>query len=137
MVIDASALLAILADRPERRTLEAAVAADPVRLVSAVTRLAAQIAMIARHGPDGALRLDQLLTEIGVVIAPFDEAQGTLARHAFARFGEGRHPAALDLAACAAYALSVSEAEPLLYAGGGWRMTDVERGSADGTVRQP
>jgi ribonuclease VapC len=126
MVIDASALLAILADRPERRALEAAIAADPVRLVSAVTRLAAQIAMTGRHGPDGALRLDQLLTEIGAVIAPFDESQGTLARDAFARFGEGRHPAALDLAACAAYALSVSEAEPLLHAGGGWGMTDVE-----------
>lgn len=126
MVIDGSALLAILADRPERRALEGAIAADPVRLVSAVTRLAAQTTMIARHGPDGALRLDQLLTEIGAVIAPFDDAQGALASDAFIRFGEGRHPAALDLAACAAYALSASEAEPLLFAGGGWRMTDVE-----------
>jgi ribonuclease VapC len=126
MVIDASALLAILADRPERRTLEAAIAADPVRLVSAVTRLAAQIAMTARHGPDGALRLDQLLTEIGAVIAPFDESQGTLARDAFARFGEGRHPAALDLAACAACALAVSEAEPLLFQGTDFGATDVD-----------
>lgn len=130
MVIDASALLAILADRPERRALEAAIAADPVRLVSAVTRLAAQTAMIARHGPDGALRLDQLLTEIGATVAAFDEPQGALAREAFVRFGEGRHPAALDLAACAAYALSVSEAEPLLFSGGGWRMTDVEGAGA-------
>jgi ribonuclease VapC len=126
MVIDASALLAILADRPERRALEGAIAADPVRLVSAVTRLAAQTAMIGRHGPDGALRLEQLLTEIGAVIAPFDDAQGALARDAFVRFGEGRHPAALDLAACAAYALAVSEAEPLLFAGSGWKMTDLE-----------
>jgi ribonuclease VapC len=126
MVIDASALIAILTDRPERRMLEQAIAADPVRIVSAVTRLAAQAAMMASHGPDGALRLDQLLTEIGAVIAPFDEAQGSLARDAYVRFGEGRHPAALDLPACAAYALSVSEAEPLLYAGGGWAMTDVE-----------
>lgn len=126
MVIDGSALLAILADRPERRALEAAIAADPVRHVSAVTRLSAQIAMIARHGPDGALRLEQLLTEIGATIAPFDDAQGALARDVFVRFGEGRHPAALDLAACAAYALAVSEAEPLLHAGGGWRMTDVD-----------
>jgi ribonuclease VapC len=126
MVIDGSALLAILTDRPERSALEAAIAADPVRLVSAVTRLAASIAMIARHGPDGALRLDQLLTEIGATIAPFDEPQSALARDAYVRFGEGRHVAALDLAACAAYALSVSEAEPLLYTGAGWRMTDVE-----------
>jgi ribonuclease VapC len=127
MVIDASALLAILGDGPERRALEVAIAADPVRLVSAVTRLAAQIAMTARYGPDGALRLDQLLTEIGVVIAPFDEAQGTLARDAYVRFGEGRHPAALDLSACASYALSVSEAEPMLFVGDGWKMSDVER----------
>lgn len=126
MVIDGSALLAILADRPERRMLESAIAADPVRVVSAVTRLAAQTVMVARHGPDGALRLDQLLTEIGATVAPFDEAQGTLARDAFVRFGEGRHPAALDLASCAAYALSVSEAEPLLHAGEGWLLTDVD-----------
>ena len=132
MVIDGTALLAILTDRPERRALEAAIAADPVRLVSAVTRLAAQTAMIARHGPDGALRLDQLLTEIGATVAPFDEAQGALARDAFVRFGDGRHPAALDLAGCAAYALALSEAEPVLHAGGGWRWTDVEA-----AVRQP
>ena len=129
MVIDGSALLAILTDRPERRALESAIASDPVRLVSAVTRLATQITMIARHGPDGALRLDQLLTEIGATIAPFDDAQGALARDAFVRFGEGRHPAALDLASCAAYALSVSESELLLYSGGGFRMTDVEGGT--------
>lgn len=126
MVIDSSALIAILTDRPQRSALETAIATDPVRLVSAVTRLAASITMVSRHGPDGALRLDQLLTEIGATIAPFDEAQGALARDAFVRFGDGRHPAALDFAACAAYALSVSEAEPLLYSGGGWRITDVE-----------
>lgn len=55
-----------------------------------------------------------------------DIAAGALARDTCIRFGEGRHPAALDLAACAAYALSVGEAEPLLFAGGGWKMTDVE-----------
>jgi ribonuclease VapC len=126
MVIDGSALIAILTDRPERRALESKIAADPVHLVSAVTRLATSATMIGRHGPNGALRLDQLLTEIGATIVSFDEPQSALARDAFVRFGEGRHPAALDLAACAAYALSVSEAEPLLFSGGGWRMTDVE-----------
>ena len=126
MVIDGSALLAILADRPERRTLEDAIAADPVRLVSAVTRLSASLTMITRHGPEGALRLDQLLNEIGATIAPFDEPQGALALKAFERFGEGRHPAALDLPSCAAYALSVSEAEQLLFTGGGFAMTDVD-----------
>jgi hypothetical protein len=67
---------------------------------------------------------DGMTVPLSSQLAP--EPNPPLARDAFVRFGEGRHPAALDLAACAAYALAVSEAEPLLFAGGGWKMRDVE-----------
>src|SRR5262245_57255952 len=124
MVLDASALLAILFDEPERARMEQAIAADPLRLVSSVSKLSAALALIARHGPDASTRLDRILSEIGATIVAFDEPQADIAAGAFARYGRGRHPASLDWSACAAYALSVAEAESLLFAGGGLAQTD-------------
>ncbi len=126
MVIDATALLAILFDEPERARMEEAIAADPLRLVSAATKLAAALALTQRHGPDAPARLDRLLSEIGASVVPFDEPQADLATAAFARYGQGRHPANLDWSACAAYALAAAEAESLLFAGGGLGQTDAE-----------
>jgi ribonuclease VapC len=126
MVLDASALLAILFDEPERARMEEAIAADPLRLISSVSKLAAALALTQRHGPDAPARLDRLLSEIKATIVAFDEPQADLAAIAFARYGRGRHPAALDWSACAAYALSVAEAESLLFASGGLGQTDVE-----------
>ena len=93
MVLDSSALLAILFDEPERARMEQAIAADPLRLVSSVSKLAAALALIARHGPDAPARLDRLLSEIGASVVAFDEPQAELAASAFARYGRGRHPA--------------------------------------------
>ena len=126
MVLDASALLAILFDEPERARMETAIAADPLRLVSSVSKLSAALALTQRHGPDAPARLDRLLSEINASIVPFDEPQADIATLAFARYGRDRHPAALDWPACAAYALAVAEAESLLFAGGGLGQTDVE-----------
>ncbi len=84
MVLDASALLAILFDEPERARMEQAIAADPLRLVSSVSKLAAALALIGRHGPDAPARLDRLLSEIGASVLAFDEAQAELAATAFA-----------------------------------------------------
>ena len=126
MVIDASALLAILFDEPERAGIEEAIAADPLRLVSALSKLSTAFALTQRHGPEAPARLDRLLSEINASVMPFDEPQADLAAKAFARYGPGRHVAALDWSACAAYALAQSEAESLLFAGGGLGETDAE-----------
>ena len=126
MVIDASALLAILFDEPERGRVEMAIAADTLRLVSSVSKLSAALKLTERRGPDAPARLDRLLSEINATVVPFDEPQADLARAAFDRYGAGRHVAALDWSACAAYALAQSEAESLLFAGGGLGQTDVE-----------
>lgn len=126
MVIDATALLAILFDEPERARMEEAIAADPLRLVSTVTKFAAALALTQRHGPEAPARLDRLLSEIRATIVAFDEPQADIASVAFARYGRDRHEASLDWSACAAYALSISEAESLLFAGGGLANTDVE-----------
>lgn len=126
MVLDASALLAILFDEPERARMEQAIAADPLRLISSVSKLSAALALIARHGPEAPARLDRLLSEINASVVAFDEPQAQIAASAFARYGRGRHAASLDWSSCAAYALATSEAESLLFAGEGLSQTDAE-----------
>lgn len=125
MVIDSSALMGILFDEPDRRALEDAIEADPVRLVSAMTKLEAGIVMVGRHGAEGGIRLDRLLRRIDVAIIPFDDAQADIACEAFVRYGKGRHKAGLNFGDCAAYALAVMEAEPLLFKGADFAATDV------------
>lgn len=124
MVIDSSALIAILFDEADRRFLEDAIEADPVRLISAVTKLESAMVMIGRHGSDAPLV--RLIGDISAEIVPFDEPQADVARAAFMRFGKGRHPAALNFGDCAAYALAMTEAEPLLFKGTDFSATDVE-----------
>jgi ribonuclease VapC len=70
--------------------------------------------------------LDDLLAELGIIVIPFDSHQADIARDAFARYGKGRHPAALNFGDCAAYALAIAEAEPLLFKGTDFGATDVE-----------
>lgn len=126
MVIDSSALIAILEREPEELAFLEAIGRDPVRLVSAVTKL--ESGMVAlRRGTAGAGDLDRLLAEFAATIVPFDEHQADIARDAFARFGRGRHRAGLNFGDCASYALAICEAEPLLFKGTDFAATDVER----------
>jgi ribonuclease VapC len=126
MVIDSSALVAILLGDPDYPRLQGAIEADAVRLVSSVTKLEAGMAMAGRFGEQGAIELQNLLTFIGATIVPFDERQADIARGAFLRYGKGRHKAGLNFADCAAYALAIAEAEPLLFIGTNFAATDVE-----------
>ena len=82
--------------------------------------------VIGRRDVAAVVELDRLLEEFGIVIAPFDEHQADIARDALARYGKGRHPAALNFGDCAAYALAIAEAEPLLFKGIDFGKTDVE-----------
>lgn len=126
MVIDSSVLVSILFAEPDRLRLELAIEADPIRLVSAVTKLEASMVLIGREGQDGRGRLDRLLARMAATIVSFDDHQSEIARDAFARFGKGRHRAGLNFGDCAAYALSKAEAEPLLFKGTDFGATDVE-----------
>lgn len=125
MVIDSSALIAILRNEPERPAFQHVIVRDHVRLVSAVTKLEAGIVAAGRRGLVGAADLDALLRELDVAIIAFDEHQSDIARAAFARYGKGRHPAKLNFGDCAAYALAIAEGEPLLFKGRDFRQTDV------------
>jgi len=126
MVIDSSALIAIILDEPERQRLEDAIQSDTSRLVSAMTKLESSIVLFGRSGRPLLDELDRLLARIAATIVPFDDHQSEIARDAFARFGKGRHRAGLNFGDCAAYALSIVEAEPLLFKGTDFGATDVE-----------
>jgi ribonuclease VapC len=125
MVIDSSALIAILHREPEAAAFTQAIGTASVRLISAVTKLEAGMVTLGR-GIAGAETLDRLLHTLAVMVVPFDDHQATIAREAFARYGKGRHPAGLNFGDCAAYALAIAEAEPLLFKGTDFAATDVE-----------
>jgi ribonuclease VapC len=124
MVIDTSALVAVLFDEPERSDFVDLIAADPRRLVSAGTLLEVGIEVEARWGETAGRELDLLLHRLGATVVPVDEAQATAARSAWRRFGKGRHAAGLNLGDCFAYALARLTGEPLLCKGDDFRLTD-------------
>ncbi len=125
MVIDTSALVAILFDEDEQPAMAAAIAADPRRLVSAATVLEASIVVEARRGEAAGRELDLLLHRIDATVVSVDGAQLALARGAWRAFGRGRHGAALNYGDCFAYALARHAAEPLLFKGDDFACTDV------------
>jgi ribonuclease VapC len=124
MVIDSSALLAILLGEPDAELFARAIAGDPKRLVSAVSALEAAIVIHARKGPAGTRELDLLFHAAGLIVVSFDADQTLLARAAYAKFGKGRHAAALNLGDCCSYALAQSSREPLLCKGNDFSQTD-------------
>lgn len=125
MVIDASALFAILADEWEAPLFEELIEADPVRLLSAASLLEAAIVVEARYGPAGGRELDLLLHAAQVDVVAVHREHAELARGAWRRFGKGNHPAGLDYGHCFAYALAKVSGEPLLYKGEDFGRTDV------------
>lgn len=125
MVIDTSALLAILQDEPDAPAVEAALERDPVRLLPAPSALEAAIVIEARYGEAGGRELDLLLHRARIEIVAFDAAQMERARVAYRRFGKGYHRAGLNFGDCFAYALAQHSAEPLLFVGDDFAETDV------------
>ncbi len=127
MVVDTSALLAVLQDEAERRVFnEAMEAADSVAM-SVASFVETSIVIEARHGAEGLRALDRFVDRAGIVIAGVDLEQGKVARDAFSRFGKGRHPAGLNFGDCFAYALAKVLGEPLLFKGEDFAQTDVAR----------
>jgi ribonuclease VapC len=126
VVVDTSAIIAILTGEPERaRFIELlADAADP--LISAMTLVESAIVMLARVGPPGVKDLDELLAAAAVRIVAVDSTQAILAREGFERFGKGRAPAALNFGDCFAYALARASGQPLLFKGEDFPQTDIQ-----------
>ena len=126
MVIDPSAILAILQNEPERGAFNAAIAAADQRRLSAASLVELSIVVEARCGIEGQNDLDLFLATANVAILPFNADQAQIARSAFRRFGKGRHPAGLNLVDCYSYALAQFCAAPLLFKGNDFGLTDVQ-----------
>jgi ribonuclease VapC len=127
MVLDTSALLALLLDEPEAEAFRAAVEEDTTRLVSAATLLETALVIETRKGEPGGHELDVLVHKAEVVVVPVDPEQVSEARRAYRRFGKGRHPAALNFGDVFAYALARTSGEPLLFKGDDFAKTDIGR----------
>lgn len=125
MVIDTSAIIAILFGEPEAARLARAVAADATRMMSSFTGLECAIVVEARKGEAGAHELDLLLQRMGVRSHSLTAEHMVLAREAWRRYGKGRHPAGLNIGDCCAYALAKLQGEALLFKGDDFLQTDV------------
>lgn len=125
MVLDTSAIIAILRSEPSADQLLTAIDADHTRLVSAATVVESTLVMLGRYGDAGDAPLDRMLQSVGAEIVSVDSEQVLLARDAALRFGRGRHAAALNFGDCFSYALAVTRAEPLLFVGDDFAKTDV------------
>lgn len=125
MVLDTSALMAILGLEPEAERLAVAIEADPIRLVSAATLIEVGVVVEARYGADGGRELDLLVAKAGIHVEALTHEHARVAREAWRRFGKGRHAASLNLGDCFSYALAKVSGEPLLFKGTDFTQTDV------------
>jgi ribonuclease VapC len=126
MVVDTSALLAILFDEPERAIMRERIAFAPRPALPATAYVEAALRVEHMGDPLFALGLDQLIAELALAVEPFTRDHAVEARLAFRRFGRGRHPADLNYGACMVYAVARLAGAPLLYKGGDFALTDIE-----------
>ena len=127
MVLDTSALLALLLDEPEAEEFRTAVEEDTTRLVSATTLLETALVIEVRKGESGGRELDSLIHKAEIVVVAVDLEQVSEARRAYRRFGKGRHAAGLNFGDVFAYALARTSGEPLLFKGDDFTKTDIRR----------
>jgi ribonuclease VapC len=125
VIVDSSAIVAILTEEPEKDAFDSAIAGNPSR-ISSFTYLEASIALCAKRGDAALSGLDIWIETSGVEIVPFTTEHARIAREAWLQFGKGQHDARLNFGDCATYALASSTGEPLLYKGDDFGKTDIE-----------
>ena len=127
MIIDSSALVAIILREPDARVFTQAIRAAPVRRLSAANYVELAAVLDGRRDPVLSGAIDQLLSALRIDVVPFTVHQAQLARDAYQRFGRGSgHPARLNMGDCFAYALARDLGEPLLFKGQDFTLTDIE-----------
>jgi ribonuclease VapC len=126
MVIDTSAIVAIIINESEREVFTGIIAAEPIAAISLMTFYEVSIVSAGKIGtPRGAQRVDELAREMQIDIVPLAIEDALAARDAYFRYGRGYHPAGLNLADCFAYALAKTRNEPLLFKGNDFSKTDI------------
>jgi ribonuclease VapC len=126
MILDTSAIIAILRDEPEAGACVRAIISARNRRISAVNFVEAAVVIDASRDPVASRKFDQMFREAEIVVEPVTESQARIAREAYRDFGKGSgHPAGLNFGDCFAYALSKESGEPLLFKGQDFEHTDV------------
>jgi ribonuclease VapC len=126
VIVDSSAIVAVLKGEPEAAACMTAINTAPVCRLSAATFLEAAIVVDGSRERYLSRRFDELVRDSELVIEAVTEEQARIARQAYRDFGKGSgHPAGLNFGDCFAYALAVDKREPLLFKGNGFRCTDV------------
>jgi ribonuclease VapC len=126
VIIDTSALVAILREEPDAEALLEAIHSMMPRRISAGTYIELGIVVDRAGDPVASRRLDELLALMRIDIEPVTVTQSRIARQAYREFGKGSgHPAGLNFGDCFAYALARELNEPLLFKGDGLRHTDI------------
>lgn len=126
MIVDTSAVVAVLLDEPDALRFATAIMTTAGIAVSAATRVEMTLVLEGRGGEAAGANLDKFLADAQAEIIPFTAEHATLARDAWRRYGRGRHPAALNLGDCFAYALAKARNQPLLFKGDDFAQTDVK-----------
>lgn len=128
MIVDTSALIAILRAEPDAETYALALAGDPTPQMSVANYLETAIVIDSARDPVASRQVDNLLSKAGIALAPVTTEQAEIARAAYRDFGRGSgHPAKLNFGDCFAYALAKYTDEPLLFKGDDFVHTDVTR----------
>src|SRR5262245_10397685 len=126
MIIDTSAIIAILRDESEAMSCAQAISDAVTRRVSAVNFVESAIVIDASRDPIATRRFDDFIREANVFIEPVTDIQAQIARAAYRDFGKGSgHPAGLNFGDCFAYALAKESGEPLLFKGSDFAHTDI------------
>ncbi|MFZ0600631.1 MAG: type II toxin-antitoxin system VapC family toxin [Roseiarcus sp.] len=125
MILDTSALAAILYGEPEARDFVERIRAADICRISVANHVELAMVVESQLGPNGARQADAFLRRAGVVVEPVTLEQGDLARQAFLDFGKGRHKAGLTFGDCFAYALARATGEALLFKGDDFALTDI------------
>lgn len=125
MVVDTSALFAILTGEDERDQFEDLILRPPTAVISVVSTVETTIALARKQLDIGTLAVEGMLSTSGIVIRPVDINQGLIAQRAFLQYGRGRHPACLNFGDCFPYALAKARDDTLLFKGDDFSKTDL------------
>ena len=127
MVIDTSALIAILQEEPDASIYVSAILNDPTRLISAATLTETSIVTLYKRKADATAVVDALVARFRLIVINVDHEQALLAREGYRRYGKGSHPAGLNFGDCFSYALAKQLGEALLFKGNDFAQSDVLR----------
>lgn len=125
MIVDTSAILAILYDEADANVYAEAISQAQACRISAATLVEAAVVAEAQAGNNGGRQFDAFLRRSGIIVEAVTEEHARIARQAYLDFGRGRHPAGLNFGDVFSYALAKATGEPLLFKGNDFRRTDV------------